>query len=57
MLKQSQKVGAVCVAGLAVDLIVGLVATRQPAWAGAQNPASLAPILLEELKTIAAYPT
>jgi len=36
------------------NLIVGLAATRLPIWAGAQNLASLAPILLEGLKPIAA---
>jgi len=36
-------VGAACQAeaGLAVDPIVGLAATRLPAWAGVQKPASL----------------
>jgi len=37
MLKQTQKVGAACLAGLAVDLIMGLAATRLPAWAGLKS--------------------
>jgi len=35
MLKQTQKVGAACLAGRAVVLIVGLAGTRLPAWAWA----------------------
>jgi len=58
MLKQTQKVAAACLAGFAVDLIVRLRPRAcLPAWAGAQKPASLTPILLEKLKPIAAYPT
>jgi len=40
MLKQTEKVGSTCQAGLAVDLIVGLATTRLPAclpWSGLKS--------------------
>jgi len=37
----NSKVGAACQAGLVVDLIAGLAATRLPARDGSQKPASL----------------
>jgi len=39
MLKQTQEVSAACLAGLSVDLIVGLAATRLPACLGRDSKA------------------
>jgi len=39
MLKQTQKVGAACQAGLAVDLLVGLAATHLPVCLGGGSKA------------------